>query len=422
MGPPASTKIEVVNEDPVGSNPAVLRAQATPQHAIKTQPSLTQPQSEVAADGEGTAFGGIAKASTADLDPEKLLPPHGIVLAVPPVPQILPSEIDRETEYNRREDAELTRLYKMDSVQLEREAATAKAHPLFQQWMIEEIQPEHDDTQFLLDFFNTNDNENICENICSFTMWLKTQEAEQAAALLQVSQQRPALPPTEPIPAAKASSPITAANSTQLDTPSPLLPDNQLGDPALFPPAPKSLLASSPPKPAPATPDPSAIKFQPITSEGMKAFWAVMRRKSTDSLIGSPAPPPPGIEKPPSQVATSPAVSPVSAPPAPATSAKANPSPVDAANATAKAAAAAASTPAETTPAETPAATTPAATSPSTEGGSSDAAAPNAGTNEPSADDVKEARATYMRFYRSLRSAKAPTAVTKTLTDMLGLF
>ena len=448
----------MVNEDPSRSAPAVLRAQATPQHAIKTKDSLTQTPGEpavepVLADGVGNGFGGISKASTATID--TLLPPNGIVLAAPPVPQILPSEINKATAFNRREDACLTRLYKMDAVELEREASAVKAHPLFQTWMIEEIQPEHDDTQFLVDFFNTDDADNMVENICSFKMWLETQEAEQASALLQVSQQQPALPPTGPIAAAKTSAPTTAAN-TMLDTPSPLLPDNQLGDSSIFPPAPKSLLATSPPKSAPPTPEAGAIKFQPVTSEGMRAFWAIMKRKSTDSMIGSP--PPPSTA---SQVATSPGVSGVSASPVP--SAKASPSHVDAANTTAKAAVAVpptpaaapaqampaappaatpaqampAAPPAEAMPAAPPAATpakavpvapaaaaptpsaatpaTPAATSPSPEGAPSTAATPS----EPSADDVKEARATYMRFYRSLRSAKAPAAITKTLTDRL---
>ena len=442
----------MVNEDPSRSTPAVLRAQATPQHAIKTKDSLTQTPGEpavepVLADGVGNGFGGISKASTATID--ALLPPNGIVLAAPPVPQILPSEINKATAFNRREDACLTRLYKMDAVELEREASAVKAHPLFQTWMIEEIQPEHDDTQFLVDFFNTDDADNMVENICSFKMWLETQEAEQASALLQVSQQQPALPPTGPIAAAKASAPTTAAN-TMLDTPSPLLPDNQLGDSSIFPPAPKSLLATSPPKSAPPTPEAGAIKFQPVTSEGMRAFWAIMKRKSTDSMIGSP--PPPSTAPSTGTVATSPGVSGVSASPVP--SAKASPSHVDAANTTAKAAVAVpptpaaapaqampaappAATPAQAMPAGPPAATpakavpvapaaaaptpsaatpaTPAATSPSPEGAPSTAATPS----EPSADDVKEARATYMRFYRSLRSAKAPAAITKTLTDRL---
>ena len=263
---------------------------------------------------------------------ERNLPPGGVKLPPAPVPQILPAEIqeahDTEgtTAYNRKEDAMLQRLAKMDDVELTTRVGQAKQHPLFAMFEQDVIQPEHDDCSELI-YFGLDPNQDLCE----FYMYLDTQGCDQSqqADILKDIQQQP--PPDQDPPedcevestqmdpqTDKDQSPMTdqtaaelasKASATTSPVPGKLLPDNQLGDSSLFPPPSPVAPATPSPGPTPVAPaivhpphvttakperlpaerEPTDL-FKPVTREGMRAFWAVMKRQSTDSLLASPAP------------------------------------------------------------------------------------------------------------------------------------
>ena len=419
-----------------------------------------------------------------------------------PVPQILPAEIqeahDTEgtTAYNRKEDAMLQRLAKMDDVELTTRVGQAKQHPLFAMFEQDVIQPEHDDCSELI-YFGLDPIQDLCE----FYMYLDTQGCDQSqqADILKDIQQQP--PPDQDPPedcevestqmdpqTDKDQSPMTdqtaaelasKASATTSPVPGKLLPDNQLGDSSLFPPPSPVAPATPSPGPTPVAPaivhpphvttakperlpaerEPTDL-FKPVTREGMRAFWAVMKRQSTDSLLASPAPshdlPSPAPS--PAPVQAVPTASPVpmqttsSASPVPSATSPVPSQTVPTASAVAETVPTARPVPSETVPTPSPApsqtvppaspvplqnipVTSPALPAPSAPEQPAPAAAstspsppvettPSTGHTapdepalpaEPTADQIKEARATYMRFYRSVRSAKAPVEVTKFL-------
>ena len=161
----------------------MVRAQATPQHASGQSQEHANAASNdhqrpitykpVTADGMKAFFSGIKKSestsSTAHL--EANLPPPGIVLPPAPVPQILTQEVTAANKVNEKEDAILTRLYKMDRTELEKLVEKTKAHPLFKAYCQDVIQPEHDDCTYLVHFGTTH----VEEELCDFQMWLDYQ-------------------------------------------------------------------------------------------------------------------------------------------------------------------------------------------------------------------------------------------------------
>ena len=450
---------------------AIIQAQASPQttgavkmtqkptNGSKGNESTTIQYHPVTAEGAKAFFEGIAQSNQKAL--ERNLPPAGVTLPPAPVPQITPQEIQQAQEtdaFNRKENAFLQQLQKMDDVELATRVSQAKQHPMFAMFEQDVIQPEHDDCPELIYF-----GEDPIQDLCEFYMYLDAQgcdKSQQTSILKDIQQPPPpdldtpndcevestqldpqtdreqspvanqtdaGMPPAEL--ASKASAPTSPV-------PGKLLPDNQLGDSSVFPgpsPTPSMCPLPSPTAVVPATipsapvttvmPQQSPAEkelFKPVTAEGMKAFWAVMRRKSTDSLA-SPLPSSPATS--PAVATTSPVPAPVATSPAPlhAPSAPERPLPPPSVPeqplpapsvpeqpaAAAKAAATAAAPPASSTSPSPPVAPVP----------STGHAAPDdpASPAEPTADQIKEARATYMRFYRSVRSVKAPVEVTQIL-------
>ncbi len=316
---------------------ATMRAQATPQH-VAVGCGNEQPPKDPPAEHHAPPAQEPMAVETSDSQLKQSLPPPGVTLPPVPVAQILPSEIEQASEFNSKEDALLMQLNKMDDAELANRVIQAKQHPMFAMFEIDVIQPEHDDCPHL-NYFG----EDPIQDLCEFYLYLDTQgcDKSQQASILQ-NIQTPQ-PPSEPEPPNGCE-----VESTQLDalseameslniaspvpdtavvvsppaatSPAPvvtkLLPDNQLGDSSLFPspspsPAPVAAPVCTPSrvvKPQPqqhqkANED-AALQWQPITAEGMKAFWSVLRRKSTDDLShAAPSPaalpaasaPPPGL-------------------------------------------------------------------------------------------------------------------------------
>ena len=399
---------------------------------------------------------------------ESNLPAPGVVLQPVPVPQIVPTEIvasldtqQQSVEQAQREEAILTRLYKMDHVDLETAVTRAKQNPLLRKFATDMIHPDTNVDVFTSSFGSNP--EKMIEDLCAFQVWLDSQPHQ----------------PHQP------QTPMTA-----LDTPSPAatpVPAQRQSQPALPTPPLQNTTV-----PAAQTLNP--IDFKPVTREGMAAFWSVMKRKSTDDLsmlsptspatVPTPRPettvltpeapaiaaaatvptPQTSIAAPAAPTIAAPAAPTIAAPEAPTIAATTVPTPTIAAAAptiaapeastpaiaatatvltpTIAAAAPTIAAPEASTPAiaatatvpppqtsiaapaaptiAAPEAPTPAIAAPEAPMAAPAAptiAAPEAPTPEaePTADDIKAARATYMRYYRSLRSSKAPPAVTKPL-------
>lgn len=188
---------------------------------------------------------------------------------------------------------------------------------------------------------------------------------------------------------------------TQSPSPPPMLPDNQLGDPTLFSPAPTAKATPSTAEGPNATPSPSALEFKPVTAAGINAFFGILRRKSTDDMsVGNtisaplpPAPVPQMLGSPsPSQAESSSAITTSQSSPAPSSKAP------------------------EPTP-PTPPAPAPVPSPPVPKAPPVPTPVAGASGNVTTDDDAKEARAAYMRFYRSIRSSRAPPEVTKRLSQ-----
>ena len=474
-----------------------MQSQASPQHSVTAggvpilqpkpnPPNGTKKKGEdapitygpVTPEGAKAFFKGISQKAIQEL--ETNLPPKGVVLPPAPVPQIVPSEVT--TEYQRRAEAMMSQLYKMDDVELTTKVQEAKQHPLFVAYEIDMVQPEHDDTPVLIDFGGSP-----IDDLCSFYMWLESQgcdkdqqkQAWEATSNGPATTHAPAVETTTAVSEAPIGDTFVDELSQQMDlmtldasthkphehtaessaveiveTPlPPILPDNQLGDPSLTkspsPSPPPVVTTPVRPSGTPASPEAGTDMFRPITSEGMRAFYALMKRKSTDEFSSaqkspmqssSPQPLSPPAAEPvvpaaPATLGTSEAPAPTFTPatPAPTPTVPTTPAPTftpapTVATFTPPApvkqtftAAAPAPTPTVPTfpavPAFTPAAPTPtsAAATPTPPATPTPSATETSPTTEPSADDIKEARATYMRFYRSVRSAKAPKEVTKNL-------
>ena len=457
-------------------------------HAAPVAPGTKDDQityKPVTADAMNAFFNGIPKKvksepSLVKSEPSLVPPPPDQVLQTPPLPQILPSEIQASAQENqddhaKRQDELMQMLDEMDDVELKKCAAACRAHPLFQQYCSALECPGYPNP---VEVFGSELSV-MAEECCDFALWVEAlgaSEEQQAQALgtyetlpqptadtAPAAESTPAVvTPKQPAPTvAQPEEPtipmdaLTGVVATQPeqheqtttspteskatavvvvgDTPPQVWPDNQLGDPTLYPDTP--VIAQSCAKTlacTPTTPEPSACEFKPITSEGVQAFWSALRRKSTDSLPDTPSlevplPPVPvpqvlgerssgseasatPVSPPPTEVAT----------PAPTTAPmpenQSSPSPSTAPGATAQA-------PAQTpSPAPTPEPSQ-ASPAPSTTPRASPTPSPlaeaeaAAAQEHPSADDIKEARASYMRFYRSIRSPKAPDAVSKILGD-----
>lgn len=215
--------------------------------------------------------------------------------------------------------------------------------------------------------------------------------------------------PATPVPAQGASS--VAVDLTASTPVSEMLPDNQLGDSQLNPP---SCRGSPMPTQIDASPSPQPMDFKPVTAEGMKAFWSTLRRKSTDEL---------------SVAQPSPQTRVLGTDMSPAAASAATPSTHDAQSVQPSAETASPPTPVitETPPAPTSAGDvlTPVAPAEATPPPQSGTAPPGpvAATPAPPVrtaeddEDIKEAKAAYMRFYRSVRSKKAPPAVSKKFVE-----
>lgn len=509
-----------------------MRAPATPQTARNSSSSNSIPHAApvapgtkddhitykpVTADAVNAFFNGIPKKvksepSLVKSEPSLVPPPPDQVLQTPPLPQILPSEIqasaqENQDDYTKRQDELLQILGEMDDVELKKCAAGCRAHPLFQQYCSALACPECPNPAEVFG----SELSVMAEECCDFALWVEALGAsdfEQQAQALATYETLPQ-PTTDTAPAAESTPTVVtpkqpaptvvqpdtapAAESTPAvvtpeqpaptvaqpeeatnpmdvtgvvatqpeqheqtttspteskatavvvvgDTPPQVWPDNQLGDPTLYPDTPvpaTPVIVQSCAKTlacTPTTPEPSACEFMPITSEGVKAFWSALRRKSTDSLPDTPSlevpvPPVPvpqvlGARSSGSEASATP-VSPAPAEvatPAPTTAPmpenQTSPSPSTAPGATAQA-------PAQTPPPAPTPELSQASPAPSTTPRASPTPSPLAEAEAaaaqelaaPSADDIKEARACYMRFYRSVRSPKAPDAVSKILGD-----
>lgn len=221
---------------------------------------------------------------------------------------------------------------------------------------------------------------------------------------------------------------VQAASSVAVDLTasspvSKMLPDNQLGDSQLYPPS----CGSPMPTQIDASPSPQPMDFKPVTAEGMQAFWSTLRRKSTDELsLAQPSPQTRVLG-----TDMSPAASAAASPPthdpqsaqqsaettSPSTQVIADtpPAPASAGDPVTPVAPTNATPPPDPV---TPVAPTNAAPPPQS-GTASPAPltatpAPPARTTEDD-EDIKEAKAAYMRFYRSVRSKNAAAAVAKKL-------
>ena len=457
-----------------------MRAQATPQHVAVGCGNEQPPKDPPAEHHAPPAQEPMAV---------EMLPP-GVTLPPVPVAQILPSEIEQASEFNSKEEALLMQLNKMDDAELANRVIQAKQHPMFAMFEADVIQPEHDDCPHL-NYFG----EDPIQDLCEFYLYLDTQgcdKSQQASILQNIQKPQPPSEPDTPNGCEVESTQLDAlsADMDSLNIASPvpdtavvvsppaatspapvvtqLLPDNQLGDSSLFPspspsPAPVAAPVCTPSrvvKPQPqqhqkANED-AALQWQPITAEGMKAFWSVLRRRSTDDLShAAPSPaalpaasaPPPGLtpqgpepkakEVPPVPAITPPAHTTTPShptatlsspeapmPPAPTITAPApEATPLPAPAATPPAPTPTAPAPQET-PLPAPAATPPAPTitapapeaTPPTPAASHTETPASVEAGVPTADQIKEARATYMRFYRSIRSVNAPEEITATLS------
>ena len=549
---PMTKKTEILKTEPTESPaPAVMRQQATPQHQACAGAAnvVKRPDSQetilykpVTADGVKAFFDGIKKASTYNMDHlEANLPPPGVVLQPAPVAQILPTEIEEsqqiDEERNKKEDAILTRLYKMDDVEIVAKVEKSKQHPLFEIYK-QEILAD------LAECTTQWGAECPHEDLCHFDMWLEDQaqaykdrqqppqeqatdktkiELDTTPAFVNVVQAVPCSSRSKAPAQAAVAAPATVPAGTLLDPASPASYVNcvspgtmmdletQMADLTINPPA---TPVAAKPGPA-ASPKPETVTFKPVTPEAMQAFWSAMQRKSTDDLsmastpqdpsaaaaAHAPTPPPEASPSVPVMPATQPAPAAVAPPPEasttvpatqpapaavapPAISLEASPSvPVMPATQPAPAAVAPPPEASTTVPATQPApaavappaisleastsvpvipatqpapatmapsaipasvpvmpATQPApATAPSTpatpaQNGNPAASAPvtptapasaaaatpvstpSSAAATPAASEADTDRAEYMRFYRSVRSKKAPAAVTKSLT------
>ena len=379
---------------------------------------------------------------------ESNLPAPGVVLQPVPVPQIVPTEIvasldtqQQSVEQAQREEAILTRLYKMDQVDLETAVTRAKQNPLLRKFATDMIHPDTNVDVFTSSFGSNP--EKMIEDLCAFQVWLDSQPHQPQTPMTALDTPSPA---ATPVPAQRQSQPALPTPPLQNTT-------------------------------VPAAQTLNPIDFKPVTREGMAAFWSVMKRKSTDDLsmlsptspatVPTPRPetsvltpeapaiaaaatvptPQTSIAAPAAPTIAAPAAPTIAAPEAPTIAATTVPTPTIAAAAptiaapeastpaiaatatvltpTIAAAAPTIAAPEASTPAIAATATVPPPQTSIAAPAAPTIAAPAAPTiaapeaptpeAEPTADDIKAARATYMRYYRSLRSSKAPPAVTKPL-------
>ena len=222
---------------------------------------------------------------------------------------------DAEAQQRKHEDLTVQRYMKYDDPKLASLLSSARQHPLFEAYLLAVLQEEG---------ITLNFGEQPVVDLSDFEIWLESEERVPTTpdmpakefllqSTLLVSMQVTVgtyVPDAPDAPAAKATPPPPDAPATATpplpDAPvvkatppvpapvvkaTPPLPDASV---TATPPVHKTSAVNLPspalPAPAPKQPgtearqDPSAITFQPVTAEGLKAFWSAMRRKSTDDL------------------------------------------------------------------------------------------------------------------------------------------
>lgn len=169
---------------------ARVKVQATPQNKPQTNTAAAPGDQQItykpvkAADVKAF-FSGIAKAESQEaLD--VALPPPGLVLPVPPVPQVLPSEVqnsleEQHADFTTREEALMEELSDLSEEAFEQRVSAAIHHPLFPKFCHECGYVAVDD--MAKNFAQAP--ETSTEEVCGFEMWLEEQgasNAQQAAA------------------------------------------------------------------------------------------------------------------------------------------------------------------------------------------------------------------------------------------------
>ena len=452
-------------ESAVAPPAAAMRRQATPQKSGVSHPAamaLIAPAAIAKKSESSMTMGELLQQPLAPQDvamsdtpvpsttAAPALPPssdNGMTMAepVPPFPNQQPTP-SQDADMNAVEDKLIEWFMKRDGAELAKHVQEAKQHPKFDAYM-DDMRLDGmgcGNSGFPEELRFGEDSDTMAEELAPFHRWLEEQgnnQTNHANPTLPMPPPQPKQPSPPPVPKAAASKAPAAEEERAL----------------------------------------KAIEFQPVTAEGIRAFWSVMRRKSTDDMsmcstpakdtvlppvpipqilpseitaaVGSnelPAPahmqplpqPPTGTAAPtdlasnastlqdPAQTAQDPAKTAerthtpdaYMAPPSLPSPVPATPSETSAPTTQqAQPAPPSLPSPVPATPSETSAPTTqqaqpapPSLPSPVPATPSETGALPqtpsNTGQSEAGSD-----RAGYMRFYRSVRSAKAPEAVTKTL-------
>ena len=400
---------------------ATLQAQATPQHTAQPPPIFIE-------------------AAAPRVNPEPSLVVSALTPAsaepVPPFPS-------QDVDMNGLEDRMIQYFMKMDDAELVKKVGEAKQHPRFPDYMdglLLDLQGCGNSGAFGQDYAT------MVEELAFFHAWLKQQEDTDTNEPTYVDtpppevESQPAVPavapavvqatPSQAVPAVVEATPSQAVPAVVEATPSqavPAVPAVVEATPSQAVPAvveatqsqaaPAAVTAASP-----AASGAMAMQFKPVTAEGIASFWSVMRRKSTDdlSMCSTPAkeqdlsavplqrvpipqilpseiaataatgvaPPPAYLQPQPQPKAPVPATPPAAASPAPTLLDTPVPTP---------------QVPPKAEPAAPP--VPPVAS----------VAAPAAGSQSPQEPAPEGDRASYMRYYRSVRSGKCPEAVNKNL-------
>lgn len=197
----ATTRHEVKN----AAIPAKMRAPATPQtarnssssipHAAPVAPGTKDDQityKPVTADAMNAFFSGISKKVKSE--PSLVPPPPDQVLQPPPLPQILPSEIqasaqENEDHYRNLQKEYMETLDGLDDVELKKCAAACRAHPMFQQYCSTLASPGYPNPE---EVFGSHLSV-MAEECCDFALWVEALGAseEQHAQALGTYETRP---------------------------------------------------------------------------------------------------------------------------------------------------------------------------------------------------------------------------------------
>ena len=303
-----------------------MRNQATPQHAHQPSndknkaPAAHTPASATAdtdkltwqpvtAESMKSFFKGIPKKQpsqeTVDYMPaaaEGTLPTLEFALPVPPVPQILPSEIEechdkQVEEFFEEQDAILRELKNLSTEDLLKRGQAVRDHPFFWHWMNNVVQVQPEDMPYVEVFCTVLNT--MPEEVCEFELWLKTQGfglQQQAEALAE--HQPPATAAGHPPSAAPVTAPAAAEVQAPAATPVTGQTKAEVG-PVVQPPA-------AAPVTGPTVPTAAAVATQVHPPDGEHPPAAAPVSAMTGSTVEHP-PAAPVTQHPPAAPATAPA-------------------------------------------------------------------------------------------------------------------